>query len=78
MVNFVVVLVFVIVVCVIVVLECVVCKEEFNRNMFIFKMFIVFLGKFDNKIEGELKVRGMKWKFDVNIFGGSEGMEKER
>ncbi|OXH43419.1 hypothetical protein J003_06487, partial [Cryptococcus neoformans] len=53
-------------------------KEELNRNMLISKTSTASLGKFDNKIDGEPKARGMKRKFDANIPGGSEGTEKER
>lgn len=57
-------------------------KEELNRNMLISKTSTASLGKFDNKIQGEPKARGMKRKFDANIpssgTGGGEGTEKER
>lgn len=57
-------------------------KEELNRNMLISKTSTASLGKFDNKIQGEPKARGMKRKFDANIpFSsgtGGEGTEKER
>ena len=46
--------------------------------MLISKTSTASLGKFENKIEGEPKARGMKRKFDANIPGGSEGTEKER
>ncbi|KAL0240699.1 hypothetical protein I308_106499 [Cryptococcus tetragattii IND107] len=52
-------------------------KEELNRNMLISKTSTASLGKFDNKIQGEPKARGMKRKFDANIPGG-EGTERER
>lgn len=56
-------------------------KEELNRNMLISKTSTASLGKFDNKIQGEPKARGMKRKFDANIPSsgtGGEGTEKER
>lgn len=60
-------------------------KDELNRNMLISKTSTASLGKFDNKIQGEPKARGMKRKFDANIpssaagqRGGGDGTEKER
>ncbi|KIR58364.1 hypothetical protein I314_05606 [Cryptococcus bacillisporus CA1873] len=55
-------------------------KDELNRNMLISKTSTASLGKFDNKIQGEPKARGMKRKFDANVpeGNGGEGTEKER
>lgn len=55
-------------------------KQELNRNMLISKTSTASLGKFDNKIQGEPKARGMKRKFDANVPGGNrgDGTEKER
>ena len=39
-------------------------KAELNRSMLISKTSTASLGRFDNKIEGEPKARGVKRKFD--------------
>ncbi|WVQ84207.1 hypothetical protein IAT38_006358 [Cryptococcus sp. DSM 104549] len=48
-------------------------KAELNRSMLISKTSTASLGKFDDKIEGEPKAKGMKRKFESNVGPSFEG-----
>ncbi|WVQ73560.1 hypothetical protein IAR50_003138 [Cryptococcus sp. DSM 104548] len=48
-------------------------KSELNRSMLISKTSTASLGKFDEKIEGEPKARGMKRKFEPTVGKSFEG-----
>lgn len=50
-------------------------KAELDRSMLISKTATASMGKFDRKIEGEPKVKGVKRKFDANV--GDFSSEKE-
>lgn len=50
-------------------------KAELDRSMLITKTATASMGKFDRKIEGEPKVKGVKRKFDANV--GDFSSEKE-
>ena len=51
-------------------------KKDLERGLLISKTATASLGKFDKKIEGEPKVKGVKRKFDDNITTGGWGQEK--
>lgn len=42
-------------------------KAELERSMLVSKTATASLGRFDKKIEGEPKARGIKRKFDANV-----------
>lgn len=42
-------------------------KAELERSMLVSKTATASLGRFDNKIEGEPKARGIKRKFEANV-----------
>lgn len=50
-------------------------KAELERSMLVSKTATASLGRFDNKIEGEPKARGIKRKFETNV--GDFKSEKE-
>lgn len=51
-------------------------KAELERSMLVSKTSTASLGRFDNKIEGEPRARGLKRKFDSNV--GDHSTEKEQ
>lgn len=51
-------------------------KAELERSMLVSKTSTASLGKFDKKIEGEPRARGLKRKFDANV--GDHKSEKEQ
>lgn len=51
-------------------------KAELERSMLVSKTSTASLGKFDKKIEGEPRARGMKRKFEANV--GDHKSEKEQ
>ncbi|WVN85678.1 uncharacterized protein L203_100827 [Cryptococcus depauperatus CBS 7841] len=52
-------------------------KSELNRSMLITKTSTASLGKFDQKIEGEPKAKGVKRRFEATVQG-DYGDEKQR
>jgi len=52
-------------------------KNDLERSLLVSKTATASLGKFDRKIEGEPKVKGVKRKFDANI-GEGWGDEKSK
>lgn len=51
-------------------------KAELERSMLVSKTSTASLGKFDKKIEGEPRARGLKRKFEANV--GDHKSEKEQ
>ncbi|KAK1921142.1 ribosome biogenesis-related protein [Papiliotrema laurentii] len=51
-------------------------KKELERGLLVSKTSTASLGRFDKKIEGEPKVKGVKRKFENNIAAGGWGEEK--
>lgn len=51
-------------------------KKELERGLLVSKTSTASLGRFDKRIEGEPKVKGVKRKFENNIAAGGWGEEK--
>ncbi len=51
-------------------------KKELERGLLISKTATASMGKFDKKIEGEPKVKGVKRKFEDNLATGGWGQER--
>lgn len=51
-------------------------KTELERTLLISKSATASMGKFDNKIEGEPRAKGVKRKFEANELGGGVGASR--